>query len=339
MNAIVNPFVNRLKQFAVLVAAVFLCVGCRTVASLEENPWEVLSLPTEETLSDIAFTDNLQHGWSVGSNATLLETQDGGQTWEEKELDFGDEKIRFDSISFSGDEGWIVGSPAILLHTEDGGDSWFRVPLSAKLPGNPASIYALGNQSAEMTTNIGAIYRTEDGGQNWKGLVQGAIGILRNISRSNNGEYVAVSARGNFYSVWEPGSPTWTPYNRESSRRLQNMGFSPESQLWTLGRGGMLQFSDTESSEDVWQDPIYPERSNSVGFLDLAYRTPEELWIVGGSGNVVCSLDGGETWLKDNELESIPSNFNRVKFVSEDLGFILGQRGTMLRYRGNSQSA
>jgi len=43
--------------------------------------------------------------------------------------------VRFQSISFSGDEGWIVGKPAILLHTGDGGKSWERIPLSAKLPG------------------------------------------------------------------------------------------------------------------------------------------------------------------------------------------------------------
>ena len=62
---------------------------------------------------------------------------------------------RFNSISFNGSEGWIVGKPAILLHTNDGGDNWERVPLSAKLPGNPILVVALpGEQGrAEMTTD------------------------------------------------------------------------------------------------------------------------------------------------------------------------------------------
>ena len=62
---------------------------------------------------------------------------------------------RFNSISFNGPEGWIVGKPAILLHTNDGGDNWERVPLSAKLPGNPILVVALpGEQGrAEMTTD------------------------------------------------------------------------------------------------------------------------------------------------------------------------------------------
>lgn len=66
-----------------------------------------------------------------------------------------DFNYRFNSISFNGDEGWIVGKPAILLHTTDGGTNWERVPLSAKLPGNPILIHALKGKDgqAEMTTD------------------------------------------------------------------------------------------------------------------------------------------------------------------------------------------
>jgi photosystem II stability/assembly factor-like uncharacterized protein len=331
-----SPIVHRFKQFVALIAVVLLCASCAKTPTLSDNPWEILSLPTEATLSDLAFTSNPQHGWIVGTNAALLETNDGGTTWEARNLDLGEEKVRFDSISFSGDEGWIVGAPFVLLHTEDAGSSWSRIPLSKKLPGSPRKIVALGPQSAEMATDIGAIYRTEDGGQNWKGLVQEAVGVLRTVSRSDDGKYVGVSSRGNFYSVWTPGQEAWSPYNRNSSRRLQNMGFAPNGQLWMLARGGQVQFNTLENPEE-WQEEIFPERSQSWGLLGLAYRTPEEIWVVGGSGNLLQSPDGGQTWLKDIDVEDVPSNFYDVKFFSPDRGFVLGQNGTLLRYVGTSQ--
>ena len=74
---------------------------------------------------------------------------------------------RFTSISFSGSEGWIVGKPAILLHTTDGGANWERIPLSAKLPGNPVLVKAISGKSgqAEMTTDqvcqLPALYRRQ----------------------------------------------------------------------------------------------------------------------------------------------------------------------------------
>ena len=71
---------------------------------------------------------------------------------------------RFSSISFNGEEGWIVGRPAILLHTTDSGKSWERVPLSAKLPGNPSFIYATqgGKQGrAEMVTDQVRLHLTD----------------------------------------------------------------------------------------------------------------------------------------------------------------------------------
>lgn len=321
------------QKVVILVVAVLLCSSCaRTfLPSTNFNPWQVVPLPTEATLSDISFVDD-NHGWLVGKNSTLLETQDGGKNWELRSLDLGDNQIyTFLSVSFSGLDGWIVGQPGLMLHTTDGGQSWSRIPLSEKLPGSPYTVTALGGPSAEMTTDVGAIYRTQDNGKTWQAMVQEAVGVVRNIYRSEDGKYVAVSARGSFYSTWEPGQEAWEPHNRNSSRRLQNMGYGKNGQLWLLARGGTVQFSQPNSDEE-WNDPINPEYSTSWGLLDLAYRTQDEVWLSGGSGNLLVSLDGGKTWQKDRSVENVPSNLYRVIFLKPDQGYVLGQRGTLLRY-------
>lgn len=331
-----NSFVKKLKQIVIILAVTLLTIGCSQVPSLSYNPWEVIELPTEAIFSDLAFTDDFDRGWLVGTKAALFETTDGGNTWQEKNLALGDEKVSFTSVSFAGEEGWISGKPSILLHTKDGGETWERIPLSEKLPGSPYNVEALGSNSAEMTTDLGAIYQTNDGGRTWQALVAEAVGVARNISRSEDGKYIAVSSKGNFYSTWEPGQSQWTPHNRNSSRRLQNMGFGKDGRIWLLARGGQVQFS-VEDDFETWENPIAPEFSTSWGLLDIGYRTPEEIWVAGGSGNLLCSFDGGTTWLKDREVEEVPTNLYKIIFLTSEKGFVLGQRGYLLKYNPQSE--
>ncbi|MBD2461970.1 photosynthesis system II assembly factor Ycf48 [Oscillatoria sp. FACHB-1407] len=336
-----SPILKSLKQIVIVMVALVLCTGCARgfLPSLDYNPWELVSLPTDVTLSDIAFTGDRNHGWLVGKDSTLLETFDGGKSWELRRLDLEDElPYTFTSVSFSGEEGWVAGQPSILLHTLDGGQSWSRVPLSEQLPGSPSTVVALAPKKAEMTTNIGAIYQTADGGKTWQALVQEAVGVVRTIARSPKGGYVAVSSRGNFYSTWLPGQAAWEQHNRTSSRRLQSMGFSPDGDLWLLARGGSLQLS-APGSLDQWQDSVTPEFATSWGLLDLAYRTPNEIWVAGGSANLLRSEDGGQTWQKDKAVEDVPSNFYKVVFISPEQGFVLGQGGTLLRYQPSEKVA
>ena len=115
------------------------------------NFWEQIDLPLDPgvILLDVAFTDeDAKHGFLLGTRQTILETFDGGKTWDAKDLgaDLIDDEVnyRFNSVSFRGGEGWIVGKPAILLH--DGrGKTWERVGLSPRLPGIPVLITATGD--------------------------------------------------------------------------------------------------------------------------------------------------------------------------------------------------
>jgi photosystem II stability/assembly factor-like uncharacterized protein len=313
------------------IAILTLCTGCNSLTAINASPWEFIQLPTDATIQDISMIDH-DHGWLVGNRSTLLETHDAGQSWAARTLEAGDLDYRFNSVSFKGDEGWIVGEPAILLHTTDGGSHWEQIPLNAKLPGAPTQITATGPNSAEMVTDVGAVYATQDAGRNWSALMKEAFGVTRNVSRSPDGSYVAVSSRGSFYSLWSPGQESWDPHNRNSSRRVQGMGFTPNGHLWMLNRGGLIQFAG-QTVED-WSDPINPAPASGLGLLDLAFRTPDEIWVAGGAGRLLRSLDQGKTWQVDETVADVPSNFYRILFFGKDQGFVTGQDGVLLRYIG-----
>ena len=297
------------------------------------SPWQAVPLETSSNPLAVAFSD-ASHGFLVGSNRLIMETDDGGASWQARSLDLPeDENFRLISIDFQGSEGWIVGQPGLLLHSSDGGQSWSRLLLDTKLPGEPYTIRALGPKQAELATNVGAIYQTSDAGSSWQALVSDAAGAVRDLRRANDGRYVSVSGLGNFYATWNPGEATWQPHQRISSQRLQSMGFQPDGGLWMLARGAQLRFNNEPSDDKGWSKPIIPI-TNGFGYLDMAWDPQGAIWTGGGSGTLLVSHDNGKTWQKDPVGAQQPTNFSRIAFLSDGKGFVLGERGSLLRWVG-----
>ena len=297
------------------------------------SPWQPVALATKANPLDVAFTDN-SHGFLVGSNRLILETNDGGASWAERALDLPEEEnFRLISIDFRGEEGWIAGQPGLLLHTTDGGQNWSRLFLDTKLPGEPYLITALGPNQAELATNVGAIYETRDGGTNWQAEVEDAAGAVRELRRFNDGRYVSVSSLGNFFSTWDPGQGTWQPHQRISSQRLQSMGFQPDGSLWMLARGAQIRFDPAGGNVEEWGKAVIPI-TNGFGYLDMAWAPDGSIWTGGGSGTLLVSADGGKSWQKDPVGGQQPSNFTRISFSADGKGFVLGERGSLLRWVG-----
>jgi len=325
--------------------------------------WRQVKVPFEDTVYDIDF-DSPTHGYIVGARGSFAETNDGGETWEPRSfsnLDAEEEiTYRFQVVSFKDGEGWVLGKPTLLLHTKDSGKSWERIPLSPKLPGEPTSILATGPNQAEMITSSGAVYTTENAGRNWKAQVKETIdatlnrisssgvsgasyftGSIVNQQRDNQGAYLAVSSRGNFFLTWEPGQDFWIPHNRGTPRRIQNMGFvrgDIKNGLWMTLNGGKLLVSpntvDLSSEEFPFEEANI--KTGGYGITDVAWRNDNEVWAVGGSNTMYVSKDNGKNFVFDKSANDIPGNLYNVKFFKEfgNAGWALGSSGLLLRYVG-----
>lgn len=325
--------------------------------------WTPVPLPFEDTLYDIAF-DSATHGYLVGSRGAFAETNDGGATWEARSFSNLDPEeevtYRFQVASFKDGEGWVLGKPTLMLHTKDEGKTWERIPLSPKLPGEPTFIVAQGPGKAEMTTSSGAVYTTDNAGRNWKAQVQETIdatlnrisssgisgasyftGSIINQVRDDEGAYLAVSSRGNFFLTWEPGDDFWIPHNRGTPRRIQNMGFVEadiKKGLWMTLNGGKLLISkgEVDLTQDSFDFVEADIKTGGYGITDVAWRTEKEVWAVGGSNTMYVSMDGGKKFSFDKSANDIPGNLYNVKFFPQysNAGWALGSNGLLLRYTG-----
>ena len=235
---------NLLSSIPNIFLSILICFvlsGCSStgVKLSEESPWEPIQFEDQANTLDIDFI-NESKGFLVGSNRLIMETNDGGKSWEKRSLDISsEENFRLLDIDFKGDEGWLIGQPSLVMHSIDSGKNWTRLSLGNKLPGQPFLIYTIGENSAELATTAGAIYSTSNSGESWEAIVVDSSGSggIRDLRRTEDGKYVSVSSLGNFFSTLENNSNLWIAHQRASSKRVQSIGFAPDGNLWMLSRG------------------------------------------------------------------------------------------------------
>ena len=323
----------------------FLCIflsSCSStgVKTADNTPWDTIQFEKQFNTLDIDFIDD-NHGFLVGSNRLIMETNDGGKTWEERSLDLSsEENFRLLDIDFKGEEGWLLGQPSLVMHTYDAGKNWTRLSLGNKLPGQPFLITTIDRDKAELATTAGAIYSTINSGESWEAKVVDASGSggVRDLRRTSKGDYVSVSSLGNFFSTLDSNSDTWVAHQRASSKRVQSIGFNPSGNLWMLSRGAEIRFNDNTEDLESWSKPIIPIL-NGYNYLDMGWDPNGDIWAGGGNGTLIVSKDDGETWNSDPIASSLPTNFIKILFINknnlkETKGFILGERGYILRWNG-----
>ena len=123
-------------------------------------------------LFTVHFTNDTV-GWAAGAEGYILNTEDGGQTWNHMYLDIGIGHL-MDSYFVNQDTGWVVGGDSIFK-TKNGGETWesleglsnHRYLCCHFINSNVGWVGAGADQMAKI------IY-TEDGGDSWH--VQDSIG-------------------------------------------------------------------------------------------------------------------------------------------------------------------
>ncbi|MBS1790280.1 MAG: SPOR domain-containing protein [Acidobacteria bacterium] len=159
--------------------------------------WMIQKIPN---LLSVHFTD-LQNGWAVGRNATLLHTTNGGVDWKPAEqiqalvglpVESSNYNFGFRDVYFlDPDHGWLVGNfygraqnnIGGLFVTSDGGKTWKRLPLTFETkyvsgrftPGAITSVRftdeTTGTVTGEMKDGESRYFfalHTRDGGKTWQ---------------------------------------------------------------------------------------------------------------------------------------------------------------------------
>ncbi len=260
--------------------------------------WNRLTTGVSSGLGDIFFT-NSSLGWTVGGNGTILRTTNGGDTWTQQNspINRGWAGIEFKHYP----SGWIVGGDGTdsrLLQTTNGGLIWNEVTSIALQRGASEIQFTSANVGwimvgSGIVGSIQSVYKTTDGGVSWSQRLTGnsdtSFYSMSFVSDSNGW----ISTLGYVMYHTSNGGTTWQALITPGI--FQSICFLTNTEGWAGGLSGIHHTTDAGAT---WQEQSSPLGSfiNELMFID-----PQHGWVIGNSGNIIATTNGGSTGITERE--------------------------------------
>lgn len=231
--------------------------------------WQQADVPLQSTLTSVFFIDS-NTGWAVGHDATILQTKDGGLSWQIQYYKPELEKPFLDVIFKSPNEGIAIGAYGLFFRTEDGGETWhgefhdeFLLPEDAQYLAElkqedeeayldeSASILShfnrlkLDGRTLYMVGEIGLIAKSNDFGKHWQPFDEIYQGSFFDISRTRKGNLLVVGLRGHVFRSLQNGTP-WQQRQTNTTALINDIVLSDDERVFLLANNGAL----LESTDD-----------------------------------------------------------------------------------------
>ena len=336
-----------------LFAAVLALPAVGWAALIKDNLYGVKAIsPTE--------------GWVVGNFGAIYHTTDAGQTWTAREsgtkvplfgIDFAPDDSRQGPGERPGEgpgEGWIVGKASLILHTADGGRTW--KPQKSVIPPEKHLFYvrAVDARTVWAVGDWGAITVTHDAGESWEDRSLGTVTvkveerpdriantisddiILYEVSFPDPQHGYIAGEFGTLLATAD-GGQTWEKRDVGTEKTLFGVSFSTPEKGWVVGIDGLiLRTRDAGKTWEVQHGATQTESIEELGFLETL-RNPglydvsvagQYGVVVGDTGNLLTTADGGETWTLRELPEKQRLTWMRgVSLVPGTHGFVVGAGG------------
>jgi photosystem II stability/assembly factor-like uncharacterized protein len=205
------------------------------------------------------------------------------------------------NASFTPDSDLAYGSHTLYVQERDSAGNWSSYGSSSAIITNPAA-------QTFVAAGEGVINITTDGGETWQPQVISET--VRQMLFVNSTTGWAITSGGSLRKTTNAGA-TWIDQS-VNSEVVSSISFVDVNTGWAVGLNGLFK---TTNSGQTWTGPTrdYPASilPGSVQFVNANVG-----WVSGGqTGGTWKTLDGGETWTKQ-QAGSIGG-----RYISEDTGW------------------
>ncbi|MGO2010324.1 MAG: WD40/YVTN/BNR-like repeat-containing protein [Pseudoalteromonas sp.] len=236
------------------------------ISSSDAKSWQQASVPTQVLLTAIDFVDN-KNGWACGHDATIINSQDGGQNWQLQQSLPGLDKPCLDILFTDNQNGFAVGAYGMFYKTSDGGESWEKRFLDSLLfpedrdylndlktdypeeyEAETASILPhfnriiSTNERLMLVGEMGLLAQSDDQGQTWQRLDEIYVGSFFAFASSLNqlkGEEIVAGLRGNIF-VRDGQQASWQKIENDIHATVNSIIKYNNKQWLLLANSGVI---------------------------------------------------------------------------------------------------
>src|SRR5262245_42499866 len=300
----------------------------------------LLALPTlggAVTVKDNLFgvkTLDANQAWTVGNFGSIYHTTDGGKTWEPS--DSGTRASLFAVDFADAQHGWVVGKSGLILATTDGGKTWTLQKSPIPPDKHLFNVKAVSPTTGWVVGDWGAVATTKDGGATWEDRSIDQDAVLYDVSFPDAEHGFIAGEFGTVLATTDAGA-TWTKQETGTDKTLFGVHFATPQRGWVVGLDGLLLHTrDGGSTWEVQRGTARTESLEDLGFVE-ALKNPgfyavavagQYGVVVGDTGTLLISSDGGETWSERTLPEKDRLRWMRdVSLVPGTQGFAVGAGG------------
>lgn len=244
---------------------------------------------TSVRLTSIFGTGDARKLSAVGDGGVVIESDDGGVTWEPRSIGIPNHLESIFGTS-DGKRLWAVGAGGTIIESEDGGITWKQ----RKSNTSDALLANFGTSDGKKqwaVSSLGNIVESQDGGANW--TVQGTgASWLGSIAGTGDGRHLwAVGGNGTILESDDGGAKWVTRYSSVQTTLSAIFASADGSRLWAVGAGTVAESDDGGST---WTT----HSTGNATWPHAIFGTSDgtRLWAVGDSGMIIESDDKGMTW-------------------------------------------